>query len=199
MKRGPLTALMVMAIAAGFVLAQPASTPGAPMAPMKAQAPMACGMRGMMTQAIPDLTPDQLDKMDALRTAQAKAMGSMRTDLQVKAIELRALWRADEPNANKILAKVKEIGDLRQKMEIARVNQQLEVWKLLTPDQRKAVKKTGMGCGMLGGGMGRGMRGMMRGRMGGQCFGMQGRDFDGPQGPMMCPGGQQGCPDCDMH
>ena len=200
MKSRTLAALMVLAMAAGFALAQPGPTTAAPAPATKTQAPMTHGMQGMQGMmpgpAMPDMTPEQLEKVDALRTALVKEMSSLRADLQVKNIELDALWRADEPDAKKIVAKVKEIGDLREKMEIARISHQFDMRKLMTPEQRKAMKKMGMGPGMMGRGMGRGMRGMMRGQMnccpqGGQC--------GGPQGPMMGQGGQQGCQDCKMH
>jgi len=196
--------LMVVAAALGLAFAQPGPAMTAPAA--KAQAPMACGMRGMPAMAgmMPDMTPEQQEKIDALRVAQVKQMAPMRADLKVKEIELDALWRADEPDAKKIVAKVKEIGEIKEKIEIARINHQFEVRKLLTPEQRKAMKKMGMGPGMMGRGMGRGMRGMMRGQMGGCPMGgggcgMQGgSQCGGPQGPMG-QGGQPGCPDCDMH
>jgi len=155
------------------------------------------GMQGMMQgPMMPDMTPEQLDKVDALRTAHLKEMLPLHTDLQVKEIELDALWRADEPDAKKIIAKVKEIGGIREKMEIARINHQFDMRKLMTPEQRKAMKKMGMRPGMKGKGMGRGMRGMMRGQMGG-C--PQGGQCGGPQqGPIMGQDGQQGCQGCPM-
>lgn len=202
MKHGALTLLMVAAVL-GFAFAQPG--PAATAAPAKAQAPMACGMQGMqgmpgMAGMIPDMTPAQLEKMDALRTAQIKAMAPLHADLKVKEIELQALWRADEPDAKQIIAKVKEIGAIQEKIQIAQINHRFEMRKLMTPEQRKAMKKMGMGRGMMGKGMGRGMRGMKRGRMGGAGCSMQGGgqcggQCGGPQrGPMMGPGGEQGCP-----
>jgi Spy/CpxP family protein refolding chaperone len=205
MKHRALVALMIVVVAGGLVLAQPGPAAAAPVPNAKAQAPMACGMQGMMPgTAMPDMTPEQLEKIDALRAAHLKEMLPLRTDLQVKEIELGALWRADEPDAKKIIAKVKEIGAIREKMEIARINHQFDVRKLMTPEQRKAMKGMGMGPGMMGKGMGRGMRGMMRGQMGGcpmggEGCGMQGgNQCGGPQGPMG-QGGQQGCPDCKMN
>ena len=206
MKSKTLAALMVVVLAAGFALAQPGPTTSAPAPATKMQAPMGCGMQGMQGMqgmmhgaAMPDMTPEQLEKMDVLRTAHVKEMVPLRADLKVKEIELDALWRADEPDAKKIVAKVKEIGEIKEKIEIARINHQFEVRKLLTPEQRKAMKKMGMGPGMMGRGMGRGMRGMMRGQMGGGGCGMQGgNQCGGPQGPMG-QGGQPGCPGCDMH
>ena len=208
MKNRTLAALMVVVLAAGFALAQPGPAGSVPVLSTKAQAPMACGMQGMQGMmpgpAMPDMTPEQLEKIDILRAAHLKEMSPLRTDLQLKEIELEALWRADEPDAKKIVAKVTEIGNLRQKMEIARINHQFDIRKLMTPEQRKAMKKMGMHPGMMGKGMGRGMRGMKCGPMGGcpmggEGCGMQGgNQCGGPQGPMG-QGGQQGCPDCKMH
>jgi len=212
MKNRTLAALIGMALAAGFALAQPGPAGAVPAPAGTVQAPMACGMQGMqgmpgtqgMAAMMPDLTPDQSQKMDALRAAHLKEMSPLRTDLQLKQIELEALWRADEPDAKKIVAKVKEIGDIRQKMEVARINHLFDCRKLMTPEQLKAMKKMGMGRGMMGKGMGRGMQGMMRGQMvgcpmGGEGCGMQGGGQCGMQGPMMGQGGQQGCQGCKMH
>jgi len=203
MKYRALAAPMIAVVAGGLALAQPGPGTAAPAPATKMQAGMAHGMPGMqgMMQgpAMPDMTPEQLEKMDALRTALVKEMLPLRTDLRVNNIELDALWRADEPDAKKIIAKVKEIGNIREKIEVARINHQFDMRKLMTPEQRKAMKKMGMRPGMMGRGMGRGMRGMMRGNKGGQGCGMQGGGQCDMKGPMMGQGGQQGCPDCNMH
>jgi Spy/CpxP family protein refolding chaperone len=199
MKKTKLAMAVALMLVAGLALAQtaPAADKSAAPAPR-----MPCAMQGMPGMmggpGMPEMTAEQLEKMDALRTAQLKEMLPLRTDLQVKEIELEALWRADEPDAKKIVAKVKEIGDIREKMEVARINHRFEMRKVLTPEQRKAMKKMGMGPGMMRGKMGRGMRGM-RGRMGGCPMG-QGQCGGSQPGPMM--GGQagpQGCPNCEMH
>lgn len=203
MKHRALAVLMIVVVAGGFALAQPGPGTAAPAPAGKAQAPMAHGMQGMKGMmsgpAMPDMTPEQLEKMDVLRTALVKEMLPLRTDLRVKEIELDALWRADEPDAKKIIAKVKEIGDIREKIEVARINQRFDMRKLMTPEQRKAMKKMGMHPGMGGSGMGRGMHGMMRGKKGGQGCGMQGGGQREMKGPKMGQGGQQGCQDCNMH
>jgi len=67
------------------------------------------------------------------------------------------------------------------------VNHRIDMYNLMTPDQRKAMKKMGMGAGMQGKGMGRKMRGMGRG--------MQSMGQGGSMGQM----GSQGCPNCMMH
>jgi len=191
--------LTALALAAGFALAQPGPGTAAPAATVKAQAPMAKGMRGMQGPAMPDMTPEQQEKMDALRVAQVKQMAPMRADLKVKEIELDALWRVEEPDAKRIIAKVREIGDIKEKIEVARINHQFEVRKILTPEQRKAMRSMGMHPGMMGRGMRRGMRGMMRGQMGGAGCGMQCGGHCGMQAPKMDQDGQHGCQGCKMH
>jgi Spy/CpxP family protein refolding chaperone len=168
----------------------------------KPDQPAMPGMMGM----IPDMTPEQMDKFDAMRVSHMKTVMPIRTDIQVAEIELDALWRAEKLDAKKIVAKVNEIGGLRQKLELAMVNHRIDMYNLMTPDQRKAMRKMhmGMGRGMMGKGMGHGMRGMMRGGMGGcpmggEGCGMQGGGQCGMQGPMKGQGGQQGCPDCKMN
>jgi Spy/CpxP family protein refolding chaperone len=194
-KNRTIAVLTMLVLVGGLSFAQTA-----PAAAAKTQAPTSPGMRGMKGMmsgsAIPDMTPEQMEKMDVLRTALVKEMLPLRTDLRVKEIELDALWRADEPDAKKIIAKVKQIGDIREKMEITRINHRFEMRKLMTPEQRKAMKKMGMHPGMMRGrmgrGMGRGMRGRMRGdKDGGHC--------DGPQARMLGQGGQHGCQGCAMH
>ena len=204
MKKTALTALAVVALA-GLIWAQPPPTPaaGCPMAGGGMQMmdkPAMPGMMGMM----PDMTPEQMDKVDAMRVAHMKTVMPIRTDIQVAEVELDALWRAEKLDAKKIVAKVNEIGGLRQKLELAMVNHRIDMYNLMTPDQQKAMRKMHMGRGMMGKGMGRGMRRMMRGQMGGcpmgdEGCGMQGgSQCGGPQGPMG-EGGKQGCQDCKMH
>ena len=194
---------MIVVVTGGLALAQPGPGMTAPAPNAKAQAPMASGMQGMQGMmpgpAMPDMTPEQLEKIDALRAAHMKTVMPIQTDIRVAEIELDALWRADKLDAKKIVAKVNEIGALRQKLELAMVNHRIDMYNLMTPDQQKAMRKMHTGRGMMGKGMGRGMRGMMRGEMGGEGCGMHGgNQCGGPQGPMG-QGGQPGCPDCNMN
>jgi Spy/CpxP family protein refolding chaperone len=195
MKKTALTAIAVVALA-GLMWAQPGpgAAGGGPMGgagmPMmeRPDEPAMPGKMGMMAD-IPDMTPEQMDKMDAMRVAQMKTVLPIRTDIQVAEIELDALWRADKLDAKKIIAKVSEIGNLRQKLELAMVNHRIDMYNLMTPDQQKAMRKMhmGRGRGMMHGkgmGMGRGMKGGMKGA--------------GSRGQMgQCD--PQNCKDCMMH
>jgi Spy/CpxP family protein refolding chaperone len=192
MKKTALTAIAVVALA-GLIWAQPPPTAaaGCPMAggagmPMmdKPDQPAMPGMMGMMAN-IPDMTPEQMDKFDVMRVAHMKTVMPIRTDIQVAEIELDALWRAEKLDAKKIIAKVNEIGGLRQKLELAMVNHRIEMHNSLTPDQQKAMRKMHVGGG----------RGKMRGKGRGMGRGMKGMGQGGPMGEM----GPQNCKDCMMH
>jgi Spy/CpxP family protein refolding chaperone len=159
-------------LAAGFAVGQPAAQP----APMKM--PMAGMSGGMMSgMQMPAMTSEQLDKMDVQRITHLRAVGPIRTDIAVKQFELAALWRAENLDAKKIMAKVNEISALKAKLDAAMADHMITMASILTPDQRKAMrsgmrgKMQGMmmpgmmmqGCPMMGGGMMGG--GMMGGSM----------------------------------
>ncbi len=123
------------------------------------------GLRGL------DLTAEQLDKIDQLKMNHLKEALPLRTDIQIKEMELAALWRVDEPSAKKIIAKVKEIAGVRTRLEIAKVNKKLGVYNILTPEQREKAKRFPQGRRgrQRGRGMSRnrarGMRNQPRGSM----------------------------------
>ena len=158
----------VLVLAAGFALAQP----GTQTPPMKM--PMGGMMSGMQDMPkMPEMTSEQLDRMDAQRIAHLRAVGPIRTELAVKQFELAALWRAENLDAKKIIAKVTEISALKAKLDMAMANNMIAMHSILTPEQRKSMrsgmcgKMQGMmmpgmmmqGCPMMGGMMGGGMMG----------------------------------------
>ena len=194
MKRTTLTAIAVVALA-GLMWAQPGPGAAAGGPTGRAGVPMMDktdqtattgrgGPMGMMAD-IPDVTPEQMEKCDAMRVAYMKTVLPIQTDIQVAEIELDALWRAEKLDAKKIVAKVSEIGGLRQKLELAMVNHRIDMYNLMTPDQRKAMRKMHMGGG----------RGMMHGKGRGMGRGMKGAGSQGPMG--QCD--PQNCKDCMMH
>uniref|UniRef100_A0A7C4CEK5 Periplasmic heavy metal sensor n=1 Tax=candidate division WOR-3 bacterium TaxID=2052148 RepID=A0A7C4CEK5_UNCW3 len=152
-------ALIACAFGAGRATAQPAPH---------------CAPEELLPQArpmamMPELSDEQLQKMDNLRIAHLKEVLPLRTDLEIKEMELAALWRAEKLDAAKVLAKVKELNELRNRLELAKVNHRIATYNVLTPEQRKEAQpflgrgarkgrmRRGAGCGMGGG-----MRGMER-------------------------------------
>jgi len=103
---------------------------------------------GMMVE----LTADQKVQMMKLKMSFMKETEPLKTELEIKQMELNALWDDEKPDAGKLKAKVKEIGELKMQLQEKMINHKLAVMKLFTPEQMKKMKSMmGMGCGMMGG------------------------------------------------
>ena len=123
--------------------------------------PMGMGMghgRGMM-----NLTPEQGGKLFDLKEKFRTDTASLRKDLMVKHLEMRALWKAENPDEKAILAKQKELNALKDQMSVKMVTFRLEA-KKIAPNAFMGMGRhhgggmgMGGGCGMgPGGGMGMG-------------------------------------------
>jgi zinc resistance-associated protein len=132
-----------------------------------------------------NLTPEQKTKLSELQEKQWKESVTLRNEMQTKRLELRTLWTAPTPDKDKILAKQKEMNELRDRLQAKGTDFRLEARKVLTPEQAAQVGTFGPGMGMGGGMMGMGGRGMMMRQ--GPCGGPQGGGF-GP-GTGYGPGG----------
>lgn len=168
-----LLATAVAVLAAGPIYAQPAAKDS----PTPAECPR--HMTREVGAMMPELSEEQLQKMDNLRIAHLKEVLPLETDLEIKQMELGALWRAEKLDAAKVVAKVKEINELRNRLELARVNHVIARYNVLTPEQRRQAQPFfGMSEGR--GRMRRSM-GRMRGRMG---SGQRGQGMMCPECPM---------------
>ena len=120
-----------------------------------------------------NLTPEQKTKLNELQEKQWKDTVSLRNEMQTKRLELRTLWTAPNPDKNKILAKQKEVSELRDKLQAKATDFRIEARNVLTPEQAAQVGTFGPAMGFGGGG-----RGFGRGR----GFGGPGMGFQGPCG-----------------
>jgi len=105
-----------------------------------------------------NLTPEQTQKMQALRDGFFKDTIPLRNEMMVKKLELRTLWAQPKPDEAKILAKQKEINALRAQMQEKGTKFRLEGRSILTPEQQAQVGSFwadgpgfGRGHGMRGG------------------------------------------------
>jgi zinc resistance-associated protein len=131
-----------------------------------------------------NLTPEQKTKLTEMQEKHWKDTVTLRNEMQTKRLELQTLWTAPNPDKDKILAKQKELNELRNKMQGKGTDFRLEARKVLTPEQAAQVGTFGPGKG-FGGPMGMGKHKMMRGNWGGPCQG----DGAGPcQGAGFGPG-----------
>jgi zinc resistance-associated protein len=105
-----------------------------------------------------NLTDEQKAKIEALQIAQQKEIRPIREKMFDKSVELRRMWLQANPDKDKILALQKEVRALRDQLEDKATVQNLEIRKLLTPEQQEKLVNSGWGRGA-----GFGPRGGMRG------------------------------------
>lgn len=125
-----------------------------------AAGPLGMGMghgRGMMMK----LTPEQGGKLFDLKEKFRNDTASLRKDLLVKHLEMKGLWKAENPDEKTILAKQKEINALKDQMSLKMVSFRLEAKKIAPQLAFGRGMGMGRGGGMgMGGGCGMGPGGM---------------------------------------
>jgi len=131
------------------------------------------------------LTPEQKTKLGELREKYWKDNVSLLNDMRIKRLELRILWAAPNPDKDKILAKQKELNEIRDKMQDKATDFRLEIRTILTPEQAAQIGAFRAGMGFHRG-MGR-HRMWRQGPYGGP--GQGGGPGGGGQGGGPCGGG----------
>jgi len=122
-----------------------------------------------------NLTPEQAQKVQALRESFFKETLPLRNDLMSKKLEMRSLWLQPNPDEEKILAKQKEISALKDQLGERAIKNRFAMRQILTPEQQAQLANLrgrewheyGRGCGFgpgpghhheMGMGMGHGPR-----------------------------------------
>jgi Spy/CpxP family protein refolding chaperone len=99
------------------------------------------------------LTPEQAGKLFDLRQKFLDDTASLRKDMVVKRAELRALWRAENPDQKQILAKLKEIDAVKAKLQEKIVPFRLAIKQILPkrlgPKKQASLKDDGTGFGKV--------------------------------------------------
>jgi len=111
------------------------------------------GGPGMMAgfTAGPNLTKEQLEKLQALRTDFQKETVDIRNKMQLTRLELQQLWLADELNEDAILAKTKECSALRTQLQEKAVQHRIKIRKIFTKEQWDSIKRfRNIGKGPIG-------------------------------------------------
>jgi Spy/CpxP family protein refolding chaperone len=96
------------------------------------------GMHPSMLEDL-NLTPEQTEKMKALRNSYYKDTIPIRGQLYTNRAELRLLWMQDEPNAQEIKAKQREVHALQGQLNEKNIDFRLSFRNLLTEEQRKKI------------------------------------------------------------
>jgi Spy/CpxP family protein refolding chaperone len=86
------------------------------------------------------LTDDQVARLHKIGVDSEMASVKIRSDMELRHIELRELMRADNPDQSAIISKLDEINGLRGKMDKQRVQTLFSARGVLTPDQIAKVK-----------------------------------------------------------
>ncbi len=89
------------------------------------------------------LTPEQIQRLEALRSDFRKGAVKRSADLQAAELELKELLRGDAVDMAKVESQVKRIEALRGELRLARIKTIEEGKALLIPEQRKRLDVLG--------------------------------------------------------
>ena len=84
-----------------------------------------------------NLSEHQEKKIEALRFAQEESMIKLRSDLELKELEIRKLKSSDQFSRSEMINLTKEINSIKNDMVLTRVNNQMDVYELLDENQKK--------------------------------------------------------------
>lgn len=195
--------IFVMAIIAFFaVTISTAQTP-------QGQPKAGCGQGMQMHQSggccgIPNLTDEQMKKMEPLKLAFHKQKFEIHNQIKAKEAQLIVVSTGDKINKEEAFKLIEEIAALKASLEKAKFDHRMAVRAILTPDQQLAFDmhfaKGGDNCGgkkgagdncKPQGGQGCGQGQMMGGGCQGQMMGGGCQGQGNMQGGSCCPGGGQ--------
>lgn len=87
------------------------------------------------------LTDEQRVQLDDLVTATEKQIIDSEADIRIKQVEIDRLVRSDQPDMRQIRKLVNEAGDARSSLRLARIERDVKMRQLLTPDQALRARK----------------------------------------------------------
>jgi len=100
------------------------------------------GCHEFMIQKL-NLTEEQQETIDKLRFKHQEAMIDLRSDIERKKLEMNELKRSGNYSREDFIAKVKAISDAKEKIALMRANHRMDIYELLTDDQKKEFNKLG--------------------------------------------------------
>ncbi len=86
------------------------------------------------------LSQEQREAIKSQRFAVEKQAVELRSKIQLGELELRQMLTSDGADENRIIGKIKEIGELKTNMRIARVQNELAIKKILTHEQLQKLE-----------------------------------------------------------
>lgn len=88
-----------------------------------------------------NLTEQQQKKIDDLNYDHQKVMIKLRSDLQMKKLELRKAYSSDKISRNDIIKLTKDINTVKNDISLEKVNHQMNVYEVLDDTQKKLWKE----------------------------------------------------------
>lgn len=132
--------------------------------PQNNDAPQGERVRGRMFEKL-NLTDQQKDKIEQLRLKNQEEMIDLRADMQKKRLAVKELQMKGNYSRSDYLNLVKDLNASRDKIATARANHRMDIYEMLTDQQKEIFNRMPMmggrhgdGCGMRPG------RGMMDGQ-----------------------------------
>ncbi len=93
--------------------------------------------RGCIPLSKMELSSGQAEAIEAIRSSYRKRILQLRSNLMVKKIEIENLLNDPEASEEKVLIKAGEIEDLNRAFDRVVLNYQLEIRRVLSPEQIK--------------------------------------------------------------
>jgi Spy/CpxP family protein refolding chaperone len=84
-----------------------------------------------------NLSEDQEKKIEVLKLSQEEKMIKLKSEMELKDLEMRKLKSSDKFSRTEIINLTKDINAIKNDMALARVNHQMDVYDLLDESQRK--------------------------------------------------------------
>ena len=90
-----------------------------------------------------NLTAEQQDAIEQLMIAHQKKMVDLKADLEKKKLSLKELQLNTGYTRDEFLSKVTAINEAKNKIALAMANHKMDVYELLTDDQKKTFNEMG--------------------------------------------------------
>lgn len=108
------------------------------MCPMHRQGPK--DMEPYPPEILDNLSPEQKAKIEDVRVETRKNIIPIKSQIELKQIDLHEEMRADNPNKDRILKLSQEIHELEWQIKKLNIEERLKIQSILTPEQREKLK-----------------------------------------------------------
>lgn len=116
---------------------------------MKGKMEMMKGSGKMMNE--PEMSMEMEKEMHKFRMKLHKEIAPLRTEIEIKEMELEALWMEDKLDVEKIVKKSQEIHKIQGQIQEKKIRHQFDIYKTLQPEQQKMFRyRHQMGMGPKG-------------------------------------------------